>query len=137
MHRKYGKQGSVPYGLEAERDKLICAGPIVRIAPNEVSVSDPAFVDTIYAPGPGRKRDKDFAKNKSLGVNSSVGGSIAHDLHRKRREALNPFFSHRSISRLNPELAEKVSQVEEIFRRAKAGREVLNISDTYYAFCNE
>lgn len=116
---------------------LTCAGPIVRIAPNEVSVSDPAFVDTIYAPGPGHKRDKDFAKNKSLGVNSSVGGSIAHDLHRKRREALNPFFSHRHISRLNPELTEKVSQMEDIFDRAKAGREVLNLSDTYYAFCNE
>ncbi|KAK2606832.1 hypothetical protein N8I77_005557 [Diaporthe amygdali] len=112
-------------------------GPIVRIAPNEVSVSDPAFVDTIYAPGPGHKRDKDFAKNKSLGVNSSVGGSIAHDSHRKRREALNPFFSHRRISRLNPELTEKVSQMEEIFDRAKAGYEVVNLSDTYYAFCNE
>lgn len=112
-------------------------GPIIRIAPNEISISDPAFVDTIYAPGPGHKRDKDFQKNKSLGVNSSVGGSIAHDLHRKRREALNPFFSRRSISRLNPELAAKVNQVEDIFSRAEASCEVLNLSDAYYAFSNE
>lgn len=113
-------------------------GPIIRIAPDEVSVSDPAFVDTIYAPGPGHRRDKDFQKNRSLfGVNSSVGGSIAHDLHRKRREALNPFFSRRSISRLNLELDEKVNQVEELFSRAEVGSEVLNLSDAYYAFSNE
>lgn len=112
-------------------------GPIVRIAPNEISINDPAFVDTIYAPGPGHKRDKDFEKNKSLGVNTSVGGSIQHDLHRNRRDALNPFFSRRSISRMNPELAAKVEQLEDIFSRAAESRQVLNLSDAYYAFSNE
>jgi hypothetical protein len=58
-------------------------------------------------------------------------------LHRKRREALNPFFSRPSISRLNLELREKVNQVEEIFSRALVGGEVLNLSDVYYAFSNE
>lgn len=116
---------------------MLGAGPIIRIGPNDVSVSDPGFVDTIYAPGPGHKRDKSFTQTKALAVNSSVGGSIAHDLHRRRREALNPFFSHQSIGRLNPELAEKASQIEAIFARAKAGSEVLNLSDIYYAFCNE
>ncbi|KUI62040.1 Trichodiene oxygenase [Cytospora mali] len=112
-------------------------GPVVRIGPNDVSISGPDFIDTIYAPGSGHKRDKDFEKNKALGINSSVGGSITHDLHRRRREALNPFFSHQRIGRLNPELADKVSQIETIFSKAKHNSEVLNLSDIYYAFCND
>lgn len=102
-----------------------------------MSISDPDFVDTIYAPGPGRKRDKDGSKNKALGVDSSVGGSIAHDLHRRRREALNPFFSYQRVSRLEQQLQGKVRQVETLFAGAKESSEVLNLSDIYFAFANE
>ncbi|KAF3768154.1 cytochrome P450 [Cryphonectria parasitica EP155] len=112
-------------------------GPIIRMGPDDISISDPDFVDTIYAPGPGHKRDKNVRQIKALGINSSVGGSIAHDLHRKRREALNSFFSHQRIGRLNPELADKISQIETVFSRAKESSEVLNLSDIYYAFCND
>lgn len=116
---------------------LTFIGPIIRIGPNDVSISDPSFVDTIYAPGPGHKRDKDHKKNKALGVDSSVGGSITHDLHRKRREALNPFFSHQRIERLDPELREKADQLETIFAHAENSGEVLNLSDVYFGFANE
>ncbi|KAI1864039.1 uncharacterized protein JN550_009059 [Neoarthrinium moseri] len=112
-------------------------GPIVRIAPNDVSISDPDFVDTIYAPGAGHRRDKDHDKNKALGVDSSVGGSIAHELHRKRREALNPFFSPQQISRLDPQLNAKAAQLEALLANAKKDGEVLNLSDIYFAFSND
>ncbi|PSR76355.1 cytochrome P450 [Coniella lustricola] len=113
------------------------AGPIIRITPDEVSICDPDFVDTIYAPGPDHKRDKDFQKTKALGINTSIGGSISHELHRKRREALNPFFSQQRISRLSPELADNITQIEAVFSRASSSSEVLNLSDIYYAFCND
>lgn len=116
---------------------LTFEGPVVRIGPNDVSISDPDFVDTIYAPGPGHKRDKDPRKNKALGVNSSVGGSMAHNLHRKRREALNPFFSRQRVECLNPDLNEKVDQLHAVFAQAEKSGEVLNLSDVYYGFTNE
>ncbi|KAK3318817.1 cytochrome P450 [Apodospora peruviana] len=112
-------------------------GPIVRIGPNDVSIADPEFVDTIYAPGPGHKRDKDHEKNKALGVDSSVGGSITHELHRRRREALNPFFSPQRIGRLDPELKSRTRQLEIIFAKVKDDGEVLNLSDVYFAFAND
>ncbi len=65
LHEKYGKQLSKP-----TESVLTGVGPILRIGPNDVSISDPDFVDTIYAPGPGHKRDKDHEKNKALGVDS-------------------------------------------------------------------
>lgn len=112
-------------------------GPVVRIGPNEVSISDPEFVDSIYAPGPGHRRDKDNEKIKALGVNSSVGGSISHELHRRRREALNPFFSSQRIAWLNPKLTGKAAQIENHFTNAGKTEEPLNLSDVYFGFCNE
>ncbi|KAM7212512.1 Trichodiene oxygenase [Rhypophila decipiens] len=113
-------------------------GPIIRIGPNDVSISDPDFTDTVYAPGPGHKRDKDHAKNKALGVDSSVGGSITHNLHRRRREALNPFFSSRLIHRgLESELKALSEQMESVFAKAKDTKTVVNLSDLYYAFAND
>ena len=112
-------------------------GPVVRITPDEVSVSDPDFLDIVYAPGPGHKRDKDARKVKALGINTSIGGAIQHDLHRRRREALNPFFSHQSISRLEPQLNSKVDQLEQAFGQAADSGTVLNLSDLYFAFANE
>lgn len=110
---------------------------MVRIGPNDISVSDPDFVDTIYAPGVGHRRDKDHTKNKALGVDTSVGGSIEHNLHRCRREPLNPFFSQQRIGRLDEELELKAAQAEVTFSRAKQTGEVLNLSDVYFGFANE
>ncbi|KAI0854976.1 cytochrome P450 [Xylaria cubensis] len=112
-------------------------GPVVRIGPNDVSISDLDFIDTIYAPGPGHRRDKNAKHSRSLGISSSIGGSITHELHRNRREALNPFFSPQRIHRLDPDLASKAAQVENIFADARESGQVLNLSDIYFAFCND
>ncbi|KAJ3577087.1 hypothetical protein NPX13_g3484 [Xylaria arbuscula] len=113
------------------------ARPVVRIGPNDVSISDPDFIDAIYAPGPGHKRDKNAKHSRSLGISSSIGGSITHDLHRNRREALNPFFSPQRMHRLDPDLTAKAAQVDDIFASAKGSGQVLNLFDLYFAFCNE
>ncbi|KAM7185683.1 Trichodiene oxygenase [Naviculisporaceae sp. PSN 640] len=113
-------------------------GPIIRTSPTDISISDPDFIDTIYAPGPGHKRDKDYEKNKALGVDSSVGGSITHDLHRRRREALNPFFSARRIHQnLDAELRDRTKAIENALTKAANNGEVVNLSDVYFAFAND
>ncbi|KAI0147622.1 cytochrome P450 [Xylariaceae sp. FL1272] len=112
-------------------------GPVIRIGPNDISISDPDFIDTIYAPGPGHKRDKDIKKNQALAVDSSVGGSISHDLHLKRREALNPFFSPQRIKRLDDVLATEAAQLDRRFAEAASRGGVVNLSDVYFAFCND
>ncbi|KAI2629785.1 cytochrome P450 [Hypoxylon sp. NC1633] len=112
-------------------------GRVVRIGPNDVSIADPDFFDTVYAPGPGHKRDKNPKHNRALGVNSSIGGSVSQELHRKRREALNPFFSPQRIHRLDSHLASKAAQIESLFAEAMKSGEVLNLSDVYFAFCSD
>ncbi|KAI1076111.1 cytochrome P450 family protein [Whalleya microplaca] len=112
-------------------------GPLVRITPSEVSIADPEFLYSLYAPGIGHKRDKAIGKVKALGINTSVGGAIDHDLHRRRREALNPFFSSHRIATLASYLNNKAQQLEERFCQSANTGKVVNLSDIYYGFAND
>jgi cytochrome P450 len=78
---------------------------VVRISPDEIHCNDAAFVDEIYTSA-GRKRNK---QAHNLGVLAgpttvSAFGTIEHDLHRVRRNAMNKFFSRSQIVRLEPEM---------------------------------
>jgi len=67
-------------------------GPVVRINPHELSVSDPQFYSTLYA-GAGKRRDKWKPVPGQKWVRESVAGSMSHEQHRMRRSALNSTFS--------------------------------------------
>ncbi|KAI9678375.1 MAG: hypothetical protein M1822_008021 [Bathelium mastoideum] len=112
-------------------------GPIVRITPREISISDPDFLDIIYAPKSGARRDKDLEKVKALGINTSVGGAVQHDLHRRRRESLNPFFSQKSVLNFEPDLDAKVGQLSARVAEAHARKQVVNLSDIHFAFASD
>lgn len=67
----------------------------------------------------------------------SVGGSIKHDLHRKRREALNPFFSKKSVTSLEPMITQKIQQLHQRFEYHIKQHTPINLSDTYFALAME
>jgi len=94
-------------------------------------------LNTIYAPGPHSKRNKDFEKVKALGINTSIGGAVEHDLHCKRRESLNPFFSKKSVLNFVPQIQAKISQLDDIFSVSQNTNDVVNLSDLYFAFSSE
>ncbi|TGO54960.1 hypothetical protein BCON_0099g00200 [Botryotinia convoluta] len=97
-------------------------GPIIRITPDEIHVNDFGVLDTIYAP-PSSRRDK-YARNlKQLRVPGSVGSTVSFDVHKKRREALVPFFSKRNLC--------------DVISSHAVDKSPLNLSDVLFAFSNE
>lgn len=81
-------------------------GPIVRINPDELHCSDPAFTDEIYA-GPGRVRDKWQHQLNTGGAGPvSVTGfsTVGHELHRARKAPLSKFFSRQQMLKLEGEV---------------------------------
>ncbi|KAI0538394.1 cytochrome protein [Xylaria digitata] len=71
-------------------------GPIIRITPNEVHIQDSSFFETLYATNkPATKRPELAHRFNNA---KSVFSTPEHDIHRIRRNALNPFFSKRAIS---------------------------------------
>ena len=111
-------------------------GPIVRVAPSEIHIADPTFLDEIYA-GASRNREKYEFQLRTLPVPMSMGAARAHDLHRKRREALNPFFSKKNVVALQSTLQIKARQLTEVLEEHRKSGTVANLSNIYYAFANE
>ncbi|KAL8791162.1 MAG: hypothetical protein Q9195_006001 [Heterodermia aff. obscurata] len=111
-------------------------GPIIRVSPWEIHVQDVDFLDDIYAPS-YRRREKYAFQTRTLKVPMSVGGSMTHELHRKRREALNPFFSKRSVVALGPMISTKVDLLCASLERHAENGTPINLSDIYYAFAHD
>lgn len=61
-------------------------------------------------------------------------GTNPHKLHRKRRAALNPFFSKASIRKLQHEIDDKAIQLVERLRNEK--ERVIKINHAYAALTN-
>ncbi|KFZ04126.1 hypothetical protein V502_10388, partial [Pseudogymnoascus sp. VKM F-4520 (FW-2644)] len=113
-------------------------GPIIRITPFELHVSDPEFYDEVYASSASnRKRNKYPLFYKSFGMDYSMFATIDHDLHKYRRAALNPLFSLQNVRKLQPVIQERVSTMLERIRDFKESEEVLNVSWLNAAFTSD
>lgn len=82
MHRKYG--------------------PIVRTRPDTLHVNDAAFIDTLYSQSPKQRRERYRTILQTLQLPGSILATQDHELHRRRRAALNKYFSHAQVRRLEP-----------------------------------
>jgi cytochrome P450 len=84
-------------------------GPIVRITPSELHISDPDYYTTLYE-RTGR-RDKYSYFSGRFGYASDSFSTIDHETHRLRRKALSPFFSSKRITEFQPTIREKVEKL--------------------------
>ena len=84
----------------------VSAGPIIRISPEELHVRDPDWYDELMTTSI-RPRDKSEAFAGRSG-RDSIFGTVQHDHHRLRRAPINPFFSKKSISAIEPLIQSKV-----------------------------
>ncbi|KAI1810301.1 cytochrome P450 monooxygenase-like protein [Poronia punctata] len=80
-------------------------GPIVRIGPNEIHLSDPSHLEEIYRVG--TQYSKDPAFYGAFGNPNSSFTTASNELHRLRRSGLNAFFSQRMVLELEGIVHEK------------------------------
>ncbi|KAE8155119.1 benzoate 4-monooxygenase cytochrome P450 [Aspergillus avenaceus] len=92
-------------------------GPVVRISPSEVHVSDPRFYTEVYSAG-GRKRNKSPKIASGLRAAESLPAIINHDHHNLRRRHLNPPFSKPATRAVTPTIQSKIEVVTAQFVRA-------------------
>ena len=112
-------------------------GPIVRINPYELHVSDPSYYETLYASGgSGEKRDKWDWYTKQFGTPGAIFSTVSHDQHRMRRGALNRFFSMASVRRLQPVLEDRLQALLHRFQAAKGTSEIIPLEYALGAFAN-
>ena len=108
-------------------------GPIIRINPIHIHINDASFFDEIYAGGI-RKRDRCawFMHAKATGpMQNQILQSMDHDLHRRRRQPMSPYFSKKNILALESFIKEKVDRLILRLRQARQSGDVLNLSYAY------
>lgn len=108
-------------------------GPIVRITPRELHISDPSFYNEIYAGNPKRV-EGDYRFTRSTGTTNSMFAAIDHDLHQARRNSLNQFFSKRSISNIQPIMQDKAERVIKKLQEASQSRSLVSLNVLASAF---
>jgi cytochrome P450 len=86
-------------------------GPIIRPRPDTVHVNDPAFVDKLYTQSPKLRRERYKTVLNTLHAPGSILATQDHDMHRRRRAALNPYFSHQNVRKLVPVINDTVSNL--------------------------
>lgn len=122
------------------RDLHARYGPIIRINPYELHVSDPTFYDILYASSAsGEKRDKWQWYTKQFGTPEAMFSTTSHEQHKSRRAALNRFFSMASVRRLQPVIEERMFKLLERFRDYKdvnGDDGVIKVDYAYAAFTN-
>ncbi|KAH7136179.1 cytochrome P450 [Dendryphion nanum] len=113
-------------------------GPIIRISPWEVHIHDPDFYNTLYAPATTRRKsDKYPFFTKFLGLDLCVFATVEHDLHRKRRAALLPYFSMASVRRLQPVIQERIDVLLNRMKGFRDGMDIVNASCMFSALTND
>ncbi|RAL13545.1 cytochrome P450 [Aspergillus homomorphus CBS 101889] len=94
------------------QDLHIKYGPVVRITPQEVHLSDPEHIDTIYSfASSASSYGKDSSFYSSFGTSHATFTTCDPAQHRAKRATLNPFFSARRVAELEPRIQAKVTQI--------------------------
>lgn len=127
-------EGQYIYKIKELHDKY--KSPIIRISPNEIHVLDPNFYDVLFASAPAR-RDKPPTFSQSFATNDSVFGTIAHDIHRRRRNALAPFFSTTSLRQLEPLIQDKISRLVDVFRQYQKNGKPIRLRPAFGALTSD
>jgi hypothetical protein len=110
-------------------------GPVIRINPDELHVSDPEFFGVLFAGGSHRRERVPFHA-QGLALEDSVLTTISHDLHRKRRAGLSSFFSMQSTRKLLPLVKERVDKLTERLVALRGTGKLANLEYAFSAFTN-
>ncbi|KAL8766268.1 MAG: hypothetical protein Q9194_006310 [Teloschistes cf. exilis] len=122
-------------------------GPIVRINPHELSINDPEAYKLIYVSENKRRTDALDSFINGIGIEAgeqdnsiptdSILETVGHDLHRRRRKPLEPFFSRLGVSRLQDMLAEVVDKLAGRIEGLKGTPTVVRLDHVFSAFAGD
>ncbi|KAI1817386.1 cytochrome P450 [Poronia punctata] len=113
-------------------------GPIIRITPWELHISDPDFYDTIY-PGASstRRTEKYWNLVRYFGLDLCLFSTIDHDLHKLRRGALSSLFGMNVVRSLQPVIQERVDAVMRRLAEYREKEKVVNANNMFAALTND
>ncbi|EPE24159.1 Cytochrome P450 [Glarea lozoyensis ATCC 20868] len=111
-------------------------GPILRISPHELHISDPSYIETIYSNG--KAIDKPDYFSHQFGTPGSIFGTVPHELHKQRKAAIQPLFSTQRVSEQLPQILDQAAKLSKRVSDEYAGtQQVLNLGDMLSCFAGD
>jgi hypothetical protein len=104
-------------------------GPVIRTNPDDVHIHDPDFFDSLYT----LKLDKLAWWTRGFAVPTAGGMTVDETMYRKRRGALNPFFSKASILQNLPVIQEHLGVMCSRLDELVASGQVLDLESIFLA----
>ena len=105
-------------------------GPIVRVGPDEIHISDPKFYDTAFGTAK-KKRDKSMTWYWFVGSGTNIDGSafgtLSQEQHAIRRSAMNPFFSMKKVRELEDRIRVHVEKTRTVLEKAGEEGKPINL----------
>ena len=111
-------------------------GPIIRINPTELHISDPDFHSTIYSSSTRFNKIKAF-KHRSQ-YTESTQATVEHDLHHIRRAALNPYFSKRQVVEFAPYIQSRAEKLcDRLLNEYKGTSTAVVLNEAWAAYATD
>jgi hypothetical protein len=86
------------------------AGPVVRISPDEIHLSDPDNYEKVYYIGSKAPSKAPYFYD-AFGLKTAAFGTTNNQLHRVRRAAINPVFSRKAVLQLEEIIQAKTAKL--------------------------
>jgi cytochrome P450 len=106
-------------------------GPVVRITPDEVHLSDPDNYELIYSVGSKYAKSTPFYSALGAGYSTFTAGPA--EVHKPRRAKLNPFFSRQNVLKMEYLVDSRIDTLERIMRSKFSKNEAIDLHHAFRA----
>ncbi|KAL3424016.1 cytochrome P450 [Phlyctema vagabunda] len=111
-------------------------GPIIRVNPWEVHISDPEFYEVLYSTK--SKHDKLERLKYRFGLPLSTFDAIHHNYHHRRRAAVGPYFSRQKVVDFSPYIQTCADKLcSRLLSEYRGSSRVVNINEAWAAFVSD
>ncbi|KAI1335896.1 putative cytochrome P450 [Xylariaceae sp. FL0016] len=112
-------------------------GPIVRINPRELSIADSNFYDKVYVSGNTRRTQGYSQFALGIGFEGTFFLSHSHEVHRRRRKPVEPYFSRFGVTKLEPFIYTAVDKLIARFKSFEGTGRVVRLDHAMLAFSGD
>ncbi|KAF1962999.1 cytochrome P450 [Byssothecium circinans] len=112
-------------------------GPIVRLNPDELSIHDAEFYNKLYVTQSTRRTNAHDLFCKGIDFDESHLLTKDHNLHRRRRKPLEPFFSRMGVAKLQNTIADVALHLERRLEDFAGMGKVVRLDHAFAAFSGD
>ncbi|KAL4873378.1 hypothetical protein BDV12DRAFT_192363 [Aspergillus spectabilis] len=112
-------------------------GPILRINPHEIVINDADFYNHVYVTANTRRTTIPARYKSGINFDGATTVTQSHELHRRHRKLLEPFFSRSGTDKIESILIEEARLLDDRLKGLKGTGHVIRLDHVLSAFAGD